>query len=453
MRMTQWRHSINLSGMKYQKYGRGVMADSFGKRLRLRCIALLLPAVTAGLLGSSISVRADYTATVNPGTVLVTNFQGWGTSLCWWANVIGSYPNRTNYVDLAFSQLKLNIVRYNIGGGQNPTITVPGQGYRTMMPGFEPSNGTWNWNADTNQRWVLQQALARGANLVEAFANSPPWWMCVNKNVDGNVYGTNNLDINYEVTFASYLATVVSNLTVLDGVHFDYVNPMNEPSQATTNALQEFCHVSRDQQARLIGDLRATLNTNAPTAVVDAPGDIDEYQSYSDLTDANYTATTFANLGLLSTHEYGSTSASLKGLAATKGKRLWMAEYGDNDATGMKMAHHIHDDITRLGASAWINWQVVDPTWGLLANSLLATTNSNYNPNYTINEKFYVMGQFSEFIRPGYKIISVSDTNTLAALNPTNSTLVLVIANNTSNFNVTYNLASFGSLPWQVSAV
>lgn len=442
--------------MKCQKHGCRGTAHFFVRRLQLCSIlrSFLFTGVTVGLLASSVSARADYTAVVNPGSVLVTNFQGWGTSLAWWANVIGSYPNRTNYVDLAFNQLKLNIVRYNIGGGQNPTITVPGQGYRTMMPGFEPTSGSWNWNADTNQRWVLQQALARGANIVEAFANSPPWWMCVNKNVDGNVEGTNNLAVNYEVTFADYLATVVSNLTVLDGVHFDYVIPMNEPSQATTNALQEFCHVSRDQQARLIGDLRAALNTSLPAAGVDAPGDIDEVQSYSDLTDANYTATIFGDLGLISTHNYGGTSqANMKNKAASEGKRLWMAEYGDSDATGMKMAHHIHDDITGMGVCAWINWQVVDPSWGLLANSLLATTNSSYNPNYTINEKFYVMGQFSEFIRPGYKIISVNDTNTLAAYNPTNSTLVLVMVNTSAGLNVTYNLSSFGSLPWQVSAM
>lgn len=84
----------------------------------------------------------SYTATINPNVNVVTNYQGWGVSLCWWANVIGSYPNRTNYVDMAFSTLKLNIARYNIGAGQNPTNTAsPGEGLRTIMQGFEPSPG------------------------------------------------------------------------------------------------------------------------------------------------------------------------------------------------------------------------------------------------------------------------------------------------------------------------
>ena len=48
-----------------------------------------------------------------------------------------------------------------------------------------------------------------------------------------------------------YLATVVSNLTVLDGVHFNYLTPMNEPVGSAwnyTNESQEGCDMSRSQQ-------------------------------------------------------------------------------------------------------------------------------------------------------------------------------------------------------------
>jgi O-glycosyl hydrolase len=412
------------------------------------------------LLIAPASVRADYTAVVSPGSILATNFQGWGASLAWWANVIGSYPNRTNFVDMAFSQLKLNIARYNIGGGENPSSPVPGQGYRTVMQGFEPTNGIWNWNVDTSQRWVLQQAEARGVNLVDAFANSPPWWMCVNSNCVGNASFTNNLQVNCEMDFATYLATVVSNLTVLDGDHFDYVTPMNEPVGTkwySGSPGQEGCDMSHDQQVRVVNDLYAQLQTSAPSVGIDAAEDVDPTQTYNDLTSyPSYSSTALGHVSLFTTHTYSfSGAANLKSEASSQHKTLWVSEYGDNDASGMKMARRIHDDITIMGLRAWVYWQVVDSAsgWGLLFNSLLATTNPSYTPNYTINEKFYVMGQFSEFIRPGFTIISVNDTNTLAAYNPTNSTLVLVMINtNGSSLNVTYNLNSFGSLPWQVSA-
>ncbi len=47
-------------------------------------------------------------------------FEGWGTSLCWWANRLGYDTTMTNKAATAFfgdSGLDLNIGRYNVGGG------------------------------------------------------------------------------------------------------------------------------------------------------------------------------------------------------------------------------------------------------------------------------------------------------------------------------------------------
>jgi len=417
---------------------------------------LLFPLIIVFLCSSSVSMRAGYTATVNPNSNVVTNFQGWGTSLCWWANIVGNYPNRTNFVNMAFNTLKLNIVRYNIGGGQNPSVSEPSQSARTIMQGFEPTNGIWNWSADANQRWVLQQAEANGANLVDAFANSPPWWMCGNSNVDGGNTPTNNLQVNNETNFAIYLATVVSNLTVLDGDHFNYLTPMNEPNGSkwsiTNSSLQEGCDMSPAQQGTVVGILSTQLSTIAPSVGIDAAEDVDPYQSYNDLT--SYSSAQLADVALLTTHTYSLTGSSdMTSEASSQKKPLWVSEYGDSDTSGMTMSRYIYNDIDVMEARAWVNWQVVDPSWGLIISTLLPTTNPSYVTNYTITEKFYVMGQFSEFVRPGCNIISVNDTNTLAAWNPTNSTLVLVLINNNGiSTNVTYNLSDFGSVPWQVAA-
>ena len=302
---------------------------------------------------------------------------------------------------------------------------------------------------------MLKAALARGANLVDAFANSPPWWMTVSGGVAGGVDGTNNLQVADEVPFADYLATVVSNLTVRDGVHFNFVTPINEPSDAWNCAdeKQEGCHVSPAQQARVIDDLRAALNASAPSSGVDGPEDYDEYQSLNDL--ENYSATTLSHIALLSTHTYKANDPDrLSNEAAVEQKPLWVTEYGDGDRTGLTMAKRIHDDITDMRVRAWVYWQVVDSAygWGFLYNTLAATNDENFTTNYIINRKFYAMGQFSKFIRPGCEIISVNDTNTLAAYNPTNSTLVLVAVNtNHTRFNVTYDVSAFGSMPWHVN--
>src|SRR5688572_23157678 len=54
----------------------------------------------------------------------LTVFEGWGTSLCWFANEIGRWPeaDKAAIADAIFSVrgLGFTIARYNIGGGENP---------------------------------------------------------------------------------------------------------------------------------------------------------------------------------------------------------------------------------------------------------------------------------------------------------------------------------------------
>jgi len=121
------------------------------------------------------------TVTAASGTTLVKVnpavrhqlFEGWGTSLCWWANHVGGWgeTGRNAVVDAVVDPvngLGYNVFRYNIGGGENPAHDHMGQ-YREM-PGFEPSSGTWDWTADANQRAVLQRIVQSGTGIIlEAF--------------------------------------------------------------------------------------------------------------------------------------------------------------------------------------------------------------------------------------------------------------------------------------------
>src|SRR5712691_8810416 len=45
------------------------------------------------------AARADYSTTINPGTTWGA-WEGWGASLCWWANVFG---NRNDMADVVFT--------------------------------------------------------------------------------------------------------------------------------------------------------------------------------------------------------------------------------------------------------------------------------------------------------------------------------------------------------------
>ena len=383
--------------------------------------------------------------TVDPNSVLVDHFDGWGTSLCWWANICGGYSNREAYAHLAFTTLELNIVRYNIGGGENPTLTNS-MSFRARIPGFEQANSVWNWNADQNQRWMLKRAVALGANHVIAFANSPPWWMTESHSVTGSTNGTsNNLQASYENAFAQYLVNVVSNLTRVDGVKFDAITPMNEPAANwwVYGGLQEGCHMDATQQNRMVSDLAVALAGTTLASGIDASEDNDEQNTINSLN--SYDATSTSKVTLIASHTYGANGpAELRDTARALRKPLWISEYADADASGLPMARRIHDDITQSFASAWVYWQVVDNYggWGCLYNPEDGTGKTNYS----YNEKFYVMWQFSHFIRPGFQIFKASDTNSLVAYDTTNQHLVIVNLNESTNAKYyEYDLTRLGS--------
>jgi len=383
-----------------------------------------------------------YTATINPHAVLVEKFEGWGTSLCWWAHVLGDSTNREIYADLAFKKLELNIIRYNIGGGENPA-RPDSMEFRARVPGFEPRPGVWDWAADANQRWFLRAAVARGVNRVEAFANSPPYWMTVSGSVTGATNGTdNNLREDCEPAFADYLVTVVSNLTVLDGVTFNTLTPMNEPGSDwwKYGGRQEGAHMSHDQQARLINLLRPALDRAGLKTGLVASEDNDEQRAIDAV--QSYNPATQKLLAHVASHTYEANNpADLRRLAIALDRPLWITEYGDGDASGLKLARRIRDDIAQTHACAWIYWQFAEPggNWGLVR-----FRGRDPNAPFSLNKKFYVMSQFSRFIRPGFQILDAGDTNSLAAYDPSGHQLVTVSVNdNELPLTIAYDLGAF----------
>ncbi len=408
-------------------------------------ILLLLTFVTMTLPSRSI--------TVDPGVQYQT-FRGWGTSLAWWAHVVGGFPEpiRSEYMDWAFDPVKglgLTVVRYNIGGGENPQYLAPNKQfmeYRCAVPGYEPSPGQWDWSADANQRWVLREAIRRGANRLEAFSNSPPFWMTHSGSVTGNQGGADNLKPDSFDTFADYLATVVKHFHDAWGITFQTLEPLNEPSGGwwRFGGRQEGCHFSRPNQnvmVRAAGEalarlgLRTTVSASDENTIADA-----------DRTFPYYDSTALGYLNRINTHSYGGGDRrQLADYARNAGKDLWLSEYGDGDASGLTMSRRILEDMNGLHPTAWVYWQVVDNAggWGMLLNPMKDETTTAY----VVNKKYWVMANYSRFIRPGCRLISIDDPNSLAAYDTRSRTLVIVTTNSgDQEAHVSYDLSRFSRL-------
>jgi len=120
----------------------------------------------AVVLASSYSVDADVTTTIDSKSNWGT-WEGWGTSLAWWAQQFG---NRDDLADIFFTLkqtkfngetlpgLGFNIVRYNAGACSWNTIdgekmvVSPNVKRSRQMEGYwldwkssDPASSSWNW--------------------------------------------------------------------------------------------------------------------------------------------------------------------------------------------------------------------------------------------------------------------------------------------------------------------
>ena len=375
---------------------------------------------------------------VNPG-VRHQTFEGWGTSLCWWANHVGGWStaNRNALVDKitdATNGLGYNVFRYNIGGGDDPSHTHMGQ-YKNM-PSFEPSSGTWDWNADANQRAILQRIVADNANaILEAFSNSPPYWMTKSGCASGNSDGSNNLKDDSYPAFADYLTEVVKHYRDAFGITFRTLEPLNEPNASwwTANGSQEGCHFSPTNQQQIIKAVGTSLAAKGLTATTVGASDENSLDdAYNNM--RGFDATTLAAMSQMNGHSYSagaSARANLRALATSKSKRLWQSETGplnvtlaDTTEAAIFMAGRIITDLRDMQPDAWLDWQVGDPS-DVWASIRLSDGQQTWTPL----KRFYMHAGFSRFIRPGATMLAVTTADMVAFTAGDGATLVVVVRN------------------------
>ncbi|MBQ6678943.1 MAG: hypothetical protein IJM76_02880 [Lachnospiraceae bacterium] len=396
-------------------------------------------------------------------------FQGWGTSMCWWANRIGYDDTLAEIAAKAFCDteegLGLNIFRYNIGGGDDPThdhITRTD----SVMPGYwadpvvddagAPLSWDYDWDKDANQRNVLQKIVAASGDdlIVEAFSNSPPYFMTVSGcSSGGELPNRNNLREDAVDAFADYLADVAEHFDSAWGVRFESISPMNEPDTRYWSAYsdkQEGCHVDPGEaQSEILTALRKALDERGLEDVILSGTDetsIDkQINSLKKLTPEALEA-----IGRVDTHTYGgSMRTELRDAAAAAGKNLWMSEVDGGDVIGsgemgaaLWLAKRITDDLNGLNPSAWILWQVIDSHISSVGmnnhkDGGMVNTSSGYwgttvmdhdKKELVLTMKYYAFGQFTRYIRPGSRLLQ-SEENIVSAVSPDGKELVIVMVN------------------------
>lgn len=371
---------------------------------------------------------------------LIENF---GASDCWSMQKIGSWSeeNRSRVADLLFSTTRgigLSCWRFNIGGGINSHITNP---WRTAET-FETGEGQYDWTRQSNERWFLAAAKARGVPQFLAFANSPPGRMTRNGLTfcDPDASST-NLKPGFEPQYARYLADVLEHFHTRERLTFDYVSPINEPQWDWSGHSQEGMRADNATIKSVVRSLHAELaRRRLPTeiAIVESGSLPDMWQvnrkattkygfSYGDYVNSFVGDPTFRGLlsGRIGYHAYGSDRLAGKlvedraalghAMSSYPGWKLWQTEYCVMDGpegrggrgrdltmrTALDVARVMLLDLTLAGVSAWQWWLAIsesDYKDGLLYTDWKLPGDAE--TIYT-SRLFWTFGNFSRFIRPG----------------------------------------------------
>ncbi|MFF3334091.1 RICIN domain-containing protein [Streptomyces sp. NPDC002888] len=452
-----------------------------------------LPAAYAGTTAAAASV------TVRPDpSYQQEKFEGWGTSLVWFANATGDYPPaiREKLAKLLFGDdgLALNIARYNIGGGNAPDVKDylrPGgavEGWWKAPAGTTRQDvdwwnaddpADWNKNADATQRWWVDR-IKKDITHWEAFSNSPPWFMTNSGYVSGNFdANADQLKTDSVDDFAKYLVGATERLEKAHGIKVDTLDPFNEPNTGywgtklgadgqPTGGRQEGAHIGPELQQKVIRALGPTLEksrTNAEISAMDEtnPGIFaNNWNSYpQDVRDL---------VGQMNVHTYGTSQrTTVRDLAKAADKPLWMSEvegdWGDGQSftdmrPGLGLAQRMVDDLRELEPRAWVFWQPVEDydnmkpggesakggNWGEIQLPFSCTSKDTLEtcPIHT-NTKFDTARNFTHYIKPGDRLIKTDDTSSTAALSQKGDRATVVHVNSTTAArDVTLDLSKFG---------
>ena len=392
----------------------------------------------------------------------------------------------------------LSMWRVNLGAGsaeqgdKSGIDDVTRRGYCYL-----DSKGNYDWTKSAGQQYFMQQAKNYGVDHFLLFSNSAPVQFTKNGKgyADSGVSGS-NLSDNHYADFANFLATTTKHF-IDEGYNITLIDPVNEPQYDWTSG-QEGSPWTNECIAKLARELDKSITSQGISSQILLPEACQWKALYMDGTEkrANNQIEAFFNSSNTETyigdlknlkkavagHSYWTfgTNADLQDVrkavaekAAQYGLDVYQTEWSMLDEApstsagfpssydaasymdiALYMGKIIHCDLTYGNMASWNYWTTfAQEKWSQKNRFYLLRMNAqgdNDNESYgdltkggtiTDNPNLWVLGNYSRFIRPGYKRIShttnkTEDLNTLlgsAYISPDGKRIVTVYVNMSSS--------------------
>jgi O-glycosyl hydrolase len=422
------------------------------------------------------SVTATGDAAVDPS--VAQTMAGFGASGDWWTIPVQYFPAaaQRRIANLLFTSkgIELSQYRYNIGGGgvgvDVPTGGESELGFADRAPqSFYVAPGIYNWSNDPGGTKFLRYAAADHVpDLVGNVVSAPPAFTTNGLSCGGE------LKPGSEQAFTDYLTTVITHIHDALHITLNYVSPMNEPDYTRGDCTQEGMEVPPAQRATVVQDLGKDLAAQAPYTriIADESSDVGS-QFLPEVSKWMSVPGTAQYVAALASHTYDfpsdATLQQARAVGEQYGKPLWTTEiccmvynpgsmptYGEQfDPTitgGLALAQIIDQDLTQANSAAFDWWVALSAASGcdVRQPSCMTTVNSvgwndgllNFDPNFATDhdyqvyptKRFWALGNFSRFVRPGAQRHDVTGTPTGvdALAFQTGSQWEIVVINTTS---------------------
>lgn len=383
----------------------------------------------------------------------------------------------------------LSCWRVNLGAGsasQGTSSNIDDETRRAEC--FMKADGTYDWSVCNGQQWFMQQAKDYGVDHFLLFSNSAPIYYTKSgkANTNGQSMSCNLKDDCYD-DFAEFLATTTKHF-VDEGYNVTYIDPVNEPRFDWKDG-QEGSPWENGNIAKLATELdKSITNRNLTTKILipeasswdllysgsgRAANQIDAFFRSGS---SNYIGNLPSLAKVVAGHSYWTfgNNTDLKNVrqevrdaAKEYGLEVMQTEWSMLDAepstsagfpasydaaTKMDIALYmgklIYCDLNYGNMSGWSYWTAfAQEKWSqknrfylIRMNAQGDTGEESYGDikkggTLTADKNLWVLGNYSRFIRPGYKRVDVSGADEMNALMASSwlsadgNTLVTVLVN------------------------
>lgn len=432
---------------------------------------------------SNLTSPLNITVNVADKYQTIRNF---GSSDAWNADWLGRlWPEakKNRLAELLFSKeldengnpkgIGLSCWRFNIGSGSATQGDDAGMDDSKRTECFLNPDGTYTWERQTGQLWFLRKAaLEYGVEDLLGFMNSPPIYMTKHGYAYNKDNGSNYIlaEDKYD-DYALFTAEVVDHFDK-EGIHFDYISPMNEPQYAWTGGQegspatdQEIADVIKAMSSAFVAKQLTTQLTFAEAGFLgSAENQIPKFWGDEEPTMKVAGLPNVSNI--VSAHSYWAdqdaqgmydTRVNLKKAmdAVNPPLEYFQSEYSLLDGgyswghpggsvgsfreieCAISLARMLHVDLVVAGATGWHWWTTFESGshYGESRFALIeAPTAKDLNDGFIHGTKLlYALGQYSRFVRPGMKRVNVSRSDDFSVVDALKNDMYSAYVNEETN--------------------